>query len=309
MIEPFDYGMLPVGSGHSLYWEQSGNPLGQPVVFLHGGPGAGTTPNHRRFFDPAHYRIILFDQRGAGRSKPYANITDNTTDHLVNDIEALRQLLGIEMWLVFGGSWGATLALVYAERHPERCLGIILRGVFMGREKELDWFLHGIRNVYPEAWQVFVNFLPIAERDRIAEAYYRRLIDDDPKVHGPAAAAWNHYETQSSILRHKPTGPAVRNGFAALALARLEAHYFVNRLFLEEGEILANLDKITNIPTTIIQGRYDMICPMISAHELASASPDVVLNVVDAAGHSAMEPGIRRALVEAANAFRDKGRF
>ena len=308
-IEPFDHGMLPVGSGHSLYWEQSGNPLGQPVVFLHGGPGAGTTPNHRRFFDPAHYRIILFDQRGAGRSTPYANITDNTTDHLVNDIEALRALLGIEMWLVFGGSWGATLALVYAERHPERCLGIILRGVFMGREKELDWFLHGIRNVYPEAWQVFVNFLPVAERDDIAEAYYRRLIDDDPKVHGPAAAAWNHYETQCSILRHKPTGPAVWSGSAALALARLEAHYFVNRLFLGEGEILANLDKITNIPTKIIQGRYDMICPMISAHELASASPDVVLNVVDAAGHSAMEPGIRRALVEAANAFRDKGRF
>ena len=308
-IEPFDHGMLPVGSGHSLYWEQSGNPLGQPVVFLHGGPGAGTTPNHRRFFDPAHYRIILFDQRGAGRSTPYANITDNTTDHLVNDIEALRVLLGIEMWLVFGGSWGATLALVYAERHPERCLGIILRGVFMGRQKELDWFLHGIRNVYPEAWQVFVNFLPIAERDGIAEAYYRRLTDDDPKIHGPAAAAWNHYETQCSVLRHKPTGPAVGNGLAALALARLEAHYFVNRLFLEEGEILANLDKIANIPTTIIQGRYDMICPMISANELASASPDAVLNVVDDAGHSAMEPGIRRALVEAANAFRDQGRF
>ena len=180
-VEPFDHGKLPVGSGHSLYWEQSGNPQGQPVVFLHGGPGAGTTPNHRRFFDPAHYRIILFDQRGAGRSTPYANIVDNTTDHLVSDIETLRELLGIDMWLVFGGSWGATLALVYAETHPERCLGIILRGVFLGREKELDWFLHGIRNVYPEAWQRFVEFLPGSERGDIASAYYRRLIDNDPK--------------------------------------------------------------------------------------------------------------------------------
>ena len=308
-VEPFDHGMLPVGSGHSLYWEQSGNPLGQPVVFLHGGPGAGTTPNHRRFFDPAHYRIILFDQRGAGRSTPYANITDNTTDHLVNDIEALRALLGIEIWLVFGGSWGATLALVYAERHPERCLGIILRGVFMGREKELDWFLHGIRNVYPEAWQRFFDFLPVAERGDIASAYYRRLIDDDPKVHGPAAAAWVHYENQCSTLRHKPIGRDFGSGSAALALARLEAHYFVNQVFLEEGEILANIDKIANIPTKIIQGRYDMICPMISANELASAFSNAVLNVVDDAGHSAMEPGIRRALVEAADAFRDKGRF
>ncbi len=308
-IEPSNHGMLPVGSGHSIYWEQSGNPLGEPVVFLHGGPGAGTTPNHRRFFDPAHYRIILFDQRGAGRSTPYANITDNTTDHLVSDIEALREMLGIKMWLVFGGSWGSTLALVYAERHSERCLGMILRGVFMGREKELDWFLHGIRNVYPEAWQVFVNFLPVAERENIAYAYYQRLIDDDPKVHGPAAAAWNQYETQCATLRHKPIGPAVGNGLSVLALARLEAHYFVNRLFLDEGEILANLHKITNIPTTIIQGRYDMICPMISANDLASAFPDTVLNVVDDAGHSAMEPGIRRALVEAANAFRDKNRF
>ena len=308
-IEPFDHGTFPVGSGHSLYWEQSGNPHGQPVVFLHGGPGAGTTPNHRRFFDPAHYRIILFDQRGAGRSTPYANIIDNTTDHLVSDIEALRELLGIEMWLVFGGSWGATLALVYAETHPERCLGIILRGVFMGREKELDWFLHGIRNVYPEAWQRFVDFLPVAERGDIASAYYRRLIDDDPKVHGPAAAAWNHYENQCSTLRHNPIGRAVGSGSAALALARLEAHYFVNQVFLEEGEILANIDKIANIPTKMIQGRYDMICPMISANELASAFSNAVLNVVDDAGHSAMEPGIRRALVEAADAFRDKGRF
>ena len=308
-VEPFDHGKLPVGSGHSLYWEQSGYPQGQPVVFLHGGPGAGTTPNHRRFFDPAHYRIILFDQRGAGRSTPYANIVDNTTDHLVSDIETLRELLGIDMWLVFGGSWGATLALVYAETHPERCLGIILRGVFLGREKELDWFLHGIRNVYPEAWQRFVEFLPGSERGDIASAYYRRLIDNDPKIHGPAAVAWNHYETQCSTLRHKPISPAVGSGSAPLALARLEAHYFVTRVFLEENEILVNLDRIANIPTMIIQGRYDMICPMISANELAFASKNAVLNVVDDAGHSAMEPGIRRALVEATNTFRDKGRF
>ena len=308
-IEPYAQGMLDVGSGHALYWEQSGNPDGVPVVFLHGGPGAGTTPNHRRFFDPAHYRVILFDQRGAGRSTPKASIVDNTTDHLVDDIEALRGMLGIDTWLVFGGSWGATLALVYAERHPTRCLGLILRGVFMGRRRELDWFMHGIRNVYPEAWQAFVDFLPPDERSDIEQAYYRRLVDENPAVHRPAAAAWNHYETQCSTLRHRPTGPAVGSGVAALALARLEAHYFVNAVFLEENEILNHADRIRHLPATIIQGRYDMICPMVTARELADACPAMVLKVVDDAGHSAMEQGIRRGLVAATNSFRDKRAF
>jgi len=309
VIEPFDRGMLAVGGGHTLYWEQSGNPDGHPVMFLHGGPGAGTTGNHRRFFDPAFYRIILFDQRGAGRSKPYADITDNTTDHLINDVEALRRMLGIKRWLVFGGSWGATLALVYAIRHPEHCLGAILRGVFLGRQQELDWFLHGIRNVYPEAWQAFAEFLPPEERGEIQHAYYRRLINPDPAIHGPAAAAWNHYETQCSTLRHRPTGPATGNGVSALALARLEAHYFVNGIFLEEDEILQNIEKASHLPACVVQGRYDMICPMVTARTLADAWPGLVLNVVDDAGHSAMEAGIRKGLVDATNRFRNARTF
>ena len=308
-IEPYDHGMLPVGSGHSLYWEQSGNPKGQPVIFLHGGPGAGTTPNHRRFFDPAHYRIILFDQRGAGRSTPYASITDNTTNHLVADIETLRNMLGVNRWLVFGGSWGATLALVYAERFPEHCLGMILRGVFMGRRSELDWFLFGISHIYPEAWQNFVNFLPSAEQSNLANSYYRRLIEDDPKIHGPAAAAWYNYEMQCSTLRHQLSEPTSGYGGNVLALARLEAHYFVNDLFLSEDEILDNVGKIADLPATIIQGRYDMICPIISAKKLADSCKGMILNIVDDAGHSAMEPGIRRGLVAATNSFRDKRYF
>ncbi|MEK9726051.1 MAG: prolyl aminopeptidase [Rhodospirillaceae bacterium] len=304
VIDPYDHGMLDVGDGHSMYWEQSGNPKGQPVVFLHGGPGAGTTPNHRRFFDPAHYRIVLFDQRGAGRSEPYADVSNNRTDHLVRDIEVLRTLLGIDKWLVFGGSWGATLAMVYAIRPADRCLGLVLRGVFMGRQRELDWFLDGIRNVYPEAWQTFVEFLPPDERGAIQHAYYRRLMDPDPAVHGPAASAWNHYETQCSTFRHRPTSVIGGSGAAALALARLEAHYFVNRIFLDEDEILTNIGVAAHLPACTVQGRYDMICPMVTAKALADAWPGMVLKVVDDAGHSAMEPGIRHGLVEATNQFR-----
>ncbi len=308
-IEPFEHGFLPVGTGHTLYWEQSGNPHGQPVIFLHGGPGAGTVPHHRRFFDPNYYRIILFDQRGAGRSTPYASIKDNTTDDLVNDIEALRLMFGIDQWLIFGGSWGATLALVYAEYYPQQCLGIILRGVFLGRRQELDWFLNGIRHIYPEAWQNFVDFLPIEEQNDIANAYYLRLIDQDPNVHGPAAAAWNHYEAQCSTLRHRPLGPSSANAKGVLALARLEAHYFVNQLFLKEDQILRDLARIKDLPITIIQGRYDMICPVFTAKLLADSSPGIVLNIIGDAGHSAMEPGIRGGLVEAANSFRDFQHF
>ena len=308
-LEPNDHGMLAVGEGHTLYWEESGRHDGVPVVFLHGGPGAGTSANHRRFFDPDHYRIVLFDQRGAGRSQPYADVTNNTTGHLLRDIEALRVHLGIGDWLVFGGSWGATLALVYAERHPDRCRGLILRGVFLGRPRELDWFMGGIRNVFPEAWRTFASFIPEVERDDLLRAYHRRLMDADPEVHGPAANAWNHYESQCSTLRHAPSRPSRGNGAAALALARIEAHYFVNDIFLSDNEILANVGAIAHLPAIAVQGRYDMICPMVNVDELARSWPGFVLDVVDDAGHSAMELGIRQGLVQAADQFRDQGRF
>ncbi|MBT3305605.1 MAG: prolyl aminopeptidase, partial [Alphaproteobacteria bacterium] len=237
-LEPFEAGMLSLGGGHEMYWEQSGNPDGTPVVFLHGGPGAGANPAHRRFFDPLFYRIVIFDQRGAGRSVPASDLTDNTTDHLINDIETLRQHLAIERWLVFGGSWGSTLALAYGIKHPKRCAGFILRGVFLGDTKEHDWFLHGIRNIFPEAWNEFAGFLPESEHGDIAAAYYRRLIDSDPSVHLPAAEAWNRYEGSCSVLLVDFEDASPPSGVAsaqALSLARIEAHYFNNGMFLEDG--------------------------------------------------------------------------
>jgi len=299
-IEPFGEGLLSLGGGHEMYWEQSGNPDGVPVVFLHGGPGAGANAAHRRFFDPETYRIVIFDQRGAGRSKPFSEITDNTTDHLVEDIETLRRHLGIEGWLIFGGSWGSTLALAYGIKHPERCTGFILRGIFLGSMQELDWFLGGIRTVFPEAWRDFMGFLPEDERADPTEAYFRRLTDPDPAQYLPAAEAWNHYEASCSVLRvnfndTKPTG----GGGAGLALARIEAHYFRNGMFLDDDYLLNNLGAVRDIPAVIIQGRYDMVCPIVTADKLAAAWPKADYVIVPDAGHSAMEPGIRTALVKA----------
>lgn len=304
-IEPRRHGWLAVGDGHELYWEESGNPDGIPVIFLHGGPGAGTAPVHRRFFDPEAYRIMLFDQRGAGRSRPYAAMEANTTSHLVEDIEAMRRHFGVERWLVFGGSWGATLAVSYALRHGEKCLGLLLRGVFLGRQCELDWFLEGVRSVYPEAWERFVGFLPEAERADVLGAYHRRMMSNDKDVHGPAARAWNAYETSCSTLRSSAEPPA---GSPSLALARIEAHYFVNGMFLET-DLLAGASKLTGIPGIIVQGRYDMVCPPVTAFELHRNWPGSRLHVVADAGHSATEPEIRRALVAATEAFKAHGHF
>jgi proline iminopeptidase len=224
-IEPYATGLLRVEAPHVLYWEQSGNPHGTPVAFLHGGPGAGATPTHRRFFDPQHYRIIIFDQRGAGRSTPLGSLADNTTAHLVVDMEALRRHLGIERWVLFGGSWGSTLALAYAEAHPERCLGLVLRGVFLCRRAEVDWFLYGIRTVFPEAWRAFSGFLPESERTDLLEAYHRRLTNPDPAVHMPAARAWSTYEGACSTLLPSPdTVAAFGEDRMALGRARIEAH-------------------------------------------------------------------------------------
>jgi proline iminopeptidase len=304
-IEPYATGLLRVEAPHVLYWEQSGNPHGMPVAFLHGGPGAGATPTHRRFFDPQHYRIIVFDQRGAGRSTPLGSLADNTTAHLVVDMEALRRHLGIERWVLFGGSWGSTLALAYAEAHPERCLGLVLRGVFLCRRAEVDWFLYGIRTVFPEAWRAFSGFLPEGERADLLEAYHRRLTNADPAVHMPAARAWSTYEGACSTLLPSPdTVAAFGEDRMALGLARIEAHYFRNNVVAPKDDLVRRIDAIRRLPAIIVQGRYDMVCPITSADELARAWPEAEYVIVPDAGHSAMEPGIRGRLIAATEKLR-----
>ena len=299
-IEPYATGTLAVDSRHTLYWEQSGNPNGLPVIFLHGGPGAGATPTHRRFFDPTNYRIIIFDQRGAGRSTPLGELADNTTRHLVADIEQIRRHFGIESWVVFGGSWGSTLALAYAEAHPARCRALILRGIFLCRRPEVDWFLYGIKNVFPEAWRNFAAAIPEGEQGDLLAAYYRRLTDPHPAVHMPAARAWSVYEGAcSTLLPSSDTVSAFGEERMALGLARIEAHYFTHEIMTGKNDLLANLGRIRSIPATIVQGRYDMICPIVTADALASAWPEAEYVVVPDAGHSAMEPGIRAQLVAA----------
>lgn len=304
-VEPFGSGHLDLDGRHRMYWEQSGNPSGVPVVFLHGGPGAGSTPAHRRFFDPHHYRIVIFDQRGAGRSTPHGELVDNTTPHLVADIEKLRRHLRIDSWLVFGGSWGSTLALAYAEAHPARCRALILRGVFLCRKIEIDWFLYGLRHVFPEAWRAFAGFLPEHERGDLLESYHRRLTHPDPAVHMPAARAWSTYEGACSTLLPSPeTVSAFAEDRMALGLARIEAHYFRHNGFFDENQLLRDAGRLAGIPATIVQGRYDMVCPILSADDLARAWPEATYVIVPDAGHSAMEPGIRAALVAAMERYK-----
>ena len=304
-IEPYQTGRLAVDDRHSLYWEQSGNPAGVPVVFLHGGPGAGASGAQRRFFDPAHYRIVIFDQRGAGRSTPLGELVDNTTPHLIADIERLRQTLGIERWIVFGGSWGSTLAIAYAEHHAERCMALALRGIFLCRRSEIDWFLNGMRSVFPAEWAALAGHLPEAERGDILAGYHRRLIDPDPAVHMPAARVWSGYEASCSTLLPNPELVAsFQTDVMALGVARLEAHYFMNDIFLPPGSLLANADELRDIPGFMVQGRYDMVCPIVTAQDLHAAWPEAEYRIIDDAGHSAFEPGIRAALVEAMERFK-----
>ena len=304
-IDPFHTGYLRAGDIHSLYWEECGNPVGVPVAFLHGGPGAGASPMHRRLFDPNHYRIIIFDQRGAGRSRPLGELRENDTADLVADMERLRNHLGIIRWHVFGGSWGSTLALAYAQTHPEHCLSIILRGIFLMRQTEIDWFLYGMRRIFPEAWRRFSGFLPEAEREDLLGAYYDRLTDPDPAIHLPAARAWSLYEGACSTLMPNPeTIAAASEDSHALGLARIEAHYFKNNLFDPEDRLLQELDRVRHIPAVIVQGRYDIICPISTADELHRFWPEAHYVVVPDAGHSAMEPGVRAALIEASQRFR-----
>lgn len=306
-IEPYSAGMLKLDGLHAMYWEQSGNPEGAPVLFLHGGPGAGASAAHRRFFDPAHYRIVIYDQRGAGRSTPLGELRENRTPRLVADIERLRSHLEIERWLVFGGSWGSTLALAYGEAHPERCTGFVLRGVFLCRAAEIDWFLYGLRNLFPEAWRTFAEAIPVAERGDLLAAYYKRLTDRDPAVHLPAARAWSTYEGLCSTLLPSPETVAYFAGdVVSLGLARIEAHYFSHDIFLPENALLANVHRLRHVPCVIVQGRYDAVCPIVSADDLARAWPEAQYIVVPDAGHSAWEPGICAELVKATERFKNR---
>jgi proline iminopeptidase len=306
-IEPYQSGHLDVGDGHSLYWELCGNPDGKPVVFLHGGPGGGTSPWHRRFFDPEVYRIVLFDQRGCGRSTPFASLEENTTWHLVADMEKLREHLGIEKWQVFGGSWGSTLALAYAEEHPERVTELVLRGIFLVRKKEIDWFYQGGASfLFPDAWEQYLAPIPKEERGDLLAAYRKRLTSDDAEVRTQAAKAWSVWEGSTSTLLTdlelvKKTGA---DSFA-LAFARIENHYFVHGCwFSPESQLLDRVERIRKIPAVIVQGRYDVVCPVESAWELHRAWPEAELKIVADAGHSAMEPGNVDQLVRATDRFR-----
>jgi proline iminopeptidase len=290
--------MLAVGDGHSLYWEVSGNPDGPVVVFIHGGPGAYSAPPYRRFFDPTFWRIVLFDQRGCGRSRPHASVHANTTPHLVGDLETLRHHLGVETWLLFGGSWGSTLALAYGQTYPERCTGFVMRGVFLFRPDEVEWFMHGMGRFFPEAHQRFIAHLPEGERHRPLAAYLDRLNDPDPGIHMPAARVWCGYEEACARLLPRDDGTE-GDGPSTLTLARLEAHYMVHGGFMRPNQLLEDLDRIRHLPAAIIQGRYDMVCPPNSATELARAWRGCDLRIVPDAGHSAMEPGIRAGLVDA----------
>jgi proline iminopeptidase len=307
-IGPFETGYLPLTEGHVMYWEQVGNPRGRPVLFLHGGPGAGAGAVHRRFFDPAHWRIVIFDQRGAGRSRPLGSLEANTTPHLVGDIERLRMYLGIDRWLLFGGSWGSTLALAYAQAQPAHVVGLVLRGVFLGRYQEVEWFLRGLAQVFPDAHAAFAGFLPPHERDDLLGNYLRRLTNPDPAVHMEAARAWSIYEGSCSTLLPSPdTVSSFAGDRTALGLARIEAHYFAHDLFLPAGGLLSHMGTIGHLPGEIVQGRYDMVCPAISAFDLAAHWPAARLTIIPDAGHSALEPGVRRALVAAVERFRHRG--
>lgn len=316
-IEPHLTGRLDVGDAQQVYWEVSGNPDGKPVVFLHGGPGAGTSPDHRRLFDPERYRIVLLDQRGCGRSTPYAgdpatDLSTNTTWTLVADLELLREHLGVDRWQVFGGSWGSTLALAYAETHPDRVLELVVRGVWLVQPEELDWFYEGggASAVFPDLWASYVGALPAADRvpGRMLDGYARLLADPDPEVHGPAAQAWARWTAATitllprpELLEHYDTDPA-----SAVASARIENHFIVNRCWLAPDQLIRGVGALAGIPVSIVQGRYDMCTPVWAAWRLHDALPEAELDLVDGAGHAFDEPGIRAGLVAATDRYADR---
>jgi proline iminopeptidase len=302
--EPYNQGVLPVGEPHQLYWEQVGRPDGVPVLFLHGGPGSGCSERHRQLFDPTFYRAVLFDQRGAGRSQPLGELEHNTTPQLIADIECLRTYLGIERWLVMGGSWGSTLALAYAQAYPERVLGLLLRGVFLGRPQEVEFFLYGMRQFFPEAWQRFADEIPEDERGDLLTAYRARLDHPDPAIRRSACQAWAQYEGACvNLVPSAETEAEFAQDAKSYALARLEAHYMAHRLFLEQP-LLDGVSRIADIPGVIVQGRHDVVCPPLTAWELARAWPKADLILVDDAGHSLWEPGILAASLAALERFK-----
>ena len=305
-IEPYNHGWLSVGDGHEIYYEESGNPTGKPCLFVHGGPGGGASPAARQFFDPDKYRIVLFDQRGCGRSKPHASIEANTTWHLIDDIELIRETLGIDHWLVFGGSWGSTLSLAYAQSHPERVTELVLRGIFLLRAQELQWFYqHGASELYPDAWQHYLAPIPDAERHDLISAFHSRLTSEDPEVRLSAARAWSVWEASTSFLiQNEDFMAQLDEPEAALAMARIECHYFVNGGFFESpNQILEAVDRIRHIPCVIVQGRYDVVCPPTTAWDLHEAWPEADFKLIANAGHSAFDPANAAALIEATNRF------
>jgi proline iminopeptidase len=305
-IEPYNSGTLKVSDIHTISYEESGNLQGKPVVFLHGGPGGGSLPMYRQFFDPQQWRIVIFDQRGCGKSTPHAELTENTTWDLVEDIEKLREHLKIARWVVFGGSWGSTLALAYSQTHPQSCLGLILRGIFMLRRQEIQWFYQeGASNIYPDAWEAYLQPIPVSERHDLLSAYYRRLTSLDREIRLEAARAWSIWEgSTSKLIPSATTKESFGRDEFAEAFARIECHYFVNKGFFEsEDRLLANVDRIRHLPAVIVQGRYDVVCPMITAWELHRAWKEAEFILVPDAGHSVSEPGILHALIEASDRF------
>lgn len=303
---PYSSGFISVDDTHEIYWEQSGNPDGIPIVLFHGGPGAGASPIHRRFFDPDFFRIIIFDQRGAGRSHPLGCLTNNTTAHLISDIEKLRNHLNIEKWHIFGGSWGSTLAMTYAKQHHNRCLSMILRGIFLCEEREINWFLYGMKNIFPEAWEQFSGFIPDDEQDDLLNAYYARLTDEtDAKTQIEAAVRWSLYEGAcSSLMPNYETITTDEQKQHALALARIEAHYFKYEKIMPENSLINAIDIFRKIPTTIVQGRYDVICPIFTANKLHQLWPEADYIVVPDAGHSALDAPLRSRLIEASETLK-----
>lgn len=313
-IAPYHHNWLKVDNTHEIYYEECGNPNGRPVVFLHGGPGSGCNPGQRRFFDPKHYRIILLDQRGCNRSRPQGEITANTTQHLVSDLESLRTHLAVEKWHVFGGSWGSTLALSYATQYPDRVISLTLRGIFLSRPTELNWFLGDIQYFYPDVWQTLIEYLPLKERDDVLSAFEKRIASEDITISHAAAVAWNNYE--NSIMRLDQTAASTKPANEAttkvsneekltdVARARVQIHYIRNQCFVDGESLLQATKNLAKTPTTIVQGRYDMVCPPQTSWLLSKAMPQAEYIIVQNAGHSAMEPGVISALIASTEKFK-----